>query len=115
MREDWPIYRNIWLGAPGEWLRLLPFSIKGSPPKPYLRTPGGALLSNPDGLFGSFGANFVDLVILEHCSSKQNFFDKRSTYAASHASILLALPERWCNEWQVRVHGGHRGGLGLLR
>lgn len=109
MRDSWPIYKKGWLGSPGEWMRLLPFPIKGGPPKPYLHTPGGALLSSPDGLFGSFGTNFVDLVVLEHCSTKQNFFDKRSRYGVSHSSIMLGLPTSWCNNWMALTHGGQGG------
>lgn len=109
MRDTWPIYKKDWLGAHGDWLRLLPFPIRGGPIKPYLHTPGGALISSPDGMFGAFGENFVDVLILEHCSSKQNFFDKRSRYGASHSSIILGLPSAWCNDWIARVHGGHGG------
>lgn len=101
----WPVFPDGWLSTAGSWVRLLPSKTS---PSPYLHSPGGALLSNPDGLFATFGQNFADLLVLEHCSSRQNFYDKRSRYGPSHSAVMLGLPERWLNT-TATTHGGQGG------
>lgn len=112
MRELWPVYAPNWLGTTGRWVRLLPFPVTGGPRQPYLHRPGGSLVTNPDGLFGDFGDHHVNLVVIEHCSSLQNFFDKRSRYVAAHDGLILALPRPWREDWLGRIRGG-RGGRWL--
>ncbi len=109
MRSLWPIYVPNWLGGTGNWVRLLPFPVIRGPLQPYLHRPGGALVTNPDGLFGSFGEHHVDLLVLEHCGTLQNFYDKRSRYGTSHDGLLLALPQPWRDNWQGVIHGGKGG------
>ena len=112
MRELWPVYAPKWLGSTGRWVRLLPFPVLGGPRQPYLHRPGGALITNPDGMFGAFGEHHVDLLVVEHCSTLQNFYDKRSRYTTSHDGLLLALPRPWREDWVGTIHGG-RGGRQL--
>lgn len=109
MRDRWPVYAPGWLGGENNWLRLLPFPVSPGPRQPYLHRPGGTLVTNPDGMFGSFGEHHVDLLVLEHCSTLQNFYDKRSRYGTTHDGLILALPQPWRDEWQATVRGG-RGG-----
>lgn len=109
MRELWPVYAPNWLGSTGRWVRLLPFPVKNGPRQPYLHHPGGALVTNPDGMFGAFGEHHVDLLVIEHCSTLQNFYDKRSRYTTSHDGLLLALPRPWREDWLGTIHGGKGG------
>lgn len=109
MRELWPVYAPTWLGSTGRWVRLLPFPVKHGPRQPYLHHPGGALVTNPDGMFGAFGEHHVDLLVIEHCSTLQNFYDKRSRYTAVHDGLMLALPRPWREDWDIRIHGGQGG------
>lgn len=109
MRDRWPIYAQDWLGTTARWVRLLPFPVERGPRQPYLHRPGGALVTNPDGMFGSFGDHHVDLLIMEHCGGLQNFYDKRSRYGLAHDGLLLALPKAWREDWEGCIKGG-RGG-----
>lgn len=109
MREFWPVYAPDWLKAKGRWVRLLPFPVKPGPRQPYLHKPGGALVTNPDGMFGCFGEHHVDLLVIEHCGSLQNFYDKRSRYGVTHDGLLLAIPRPWREDWLGLIRGG-RGG-----
>lgn len=112
MREFWPVYAPQWFGGTQNWVMLLPFPVTKGPRKPYLHRPGGALVTNPDGMFGAFGEHHVDLLVIEHCSSLQNFYDKRSRYTTSHDGLLFALPQPWREDWLGRIKGG-RGGRWL--
>jgi hypothetical protein len=109
MRELWPVYAPGWLGGNQNWVRLLPFPVQRGPRQPYLHHPGGALVTNPDGMMGAFGEHHVDLLVLEHCGSLQNFYDKRSRYAMTHDGLLLALPRPWREDWLGLIHGGQGG------
>lgn len=111
MRDLWPTYAAEWFGGSSNWVRVLPFPDASGPRQPYLHRPGGALVTNPDGMFGAFGEHHVDLLALEHCSSLQNFYDKRSRYGASHDGLLLALPEPWRSARKAKVKGRPPGNL----
>ena len=111
MRDLWPVYAPKWFNGSHNWVRLLPFPVTRGPRQPYLHRPGGALVTNPDGMFGAFGEHHVDLLVIEHCSSLQNFYDKRSRYATSHDGLLLALPRPWRDDWFGRIRGGRGGRL----
>lgn len=112
MRDLWPVYAAGWFGGSSNWVRLLPFPVSPGPRQPYLHRPGGALVTNPDGMFGAFGEHHVDLLVLEHCSTLQNFYDKRSRYGTTHDGLQLALPRPWRDDWKGTVRGG-RGGKQL--
>ena len=109
MRSLWPVYAPQWFGGSSNWVRLLPFPVTPGPRQPYLHHPGGALVTNPDGMFGAFGEHYVDLLILEHCSTLQNFYDKRSRYGTTHDGLLLALPKPWRDDWLGTIRGGKGG------
>jgi hypothetical protein len=106
--RGWAITPTSFLGNK-PWLKLLPFPISKGPTLPYLHQAGDGLETNPDGLYAHFDGQCVDLVAIEHCSSLQNFYDKRSRYSANVGSRLLALPMEWCFDWTVLVHGGQGG------
>ncbi|MDE2417594.1 MAG: hypothetical protein KGN32_07285 [Burkholderiales bacterium] len=106
--RGWAIRPRQFLGKKS-WLKLLPFPISNGPTLPYLHQAGGGLETNPDGLYAHFEGQCVDLVAIEHCSSLQNFYDKRSRYRADVGSRVLALPTEWCFDWDVLVHGGQGG------
>ena len=68
------------------WRRLRSSSSKDA--NPYLFIPGSREYSIiPDCLYGSFRCDeddyleFVDILAVEVCTSRQNFYDKRSRYA----------------------------------
>ncbi|MCC6233059.1 MAG: hypothetical protein IT580_10475 [Verrucomicrobiales bacterium] len=109
IRRHWPVYARNWLGTQDSWVRLLPFPTTKGPRQPYLHRPGGGQLTNPDGMFGAFGAHHVDLLVLEHCGTEQNLNDKRARYAQSHDGTILALPRPWRQDWHVLIRGGQGG------
>jgi hypothetical protein len=109
LRDLWPTCVPNWMGSRKDWLRLLPFPIGNPPKQPYLHRPGGGRISNPDGLYASFGEQYVDLIALEHCGTEQNFNDKRSRYTQSHDGSILAIPQPWRSEWLFLIHGGKGG------
>lgn len=65
--------------------------------------------THPDGLWLSLGptAEFVDVVAIEHCGSRQNFYDKRSRYMPNLHARMLLLPDGWL-EQEITVQAGGR-------
>lgn len=85
----------------GLWLKARP-----GPPhdhdEPALKIPGAARMRTlPDGLWLWFGGSaadpYVDLFAIEVCGTMQNLLDKRSRYAPSLHSLLVACPAPWLN------------------
>ncbi len=83
----------------GPWVRFLPWRTRLMPANsPRLLVAGEPLGSTvPDGMWVSFGpqASYVDVVLVEHCKSRQNFYDKRSRYMPSLHSRDLLCPQGW--------------------
>jgi hypothetical protein len=104
--RSWPIVANKQFGRE-TWLRLLPFPVHhqiGLPSLPYLYRVGDRSKTYPDGLYARFGSGFEDVIVFEHCGTRQNLYDKRSRYASSKAINMLALPEEWYSKWEVLVN-----------
>jgi len=81
------------------WLRGRPVD-KSTQCLPFLKLPGSDRLKTlPDGLWLNFGGTpedgYVDIFAIEACGSVDNFFDKRSRFAASTHSMLAACPVPW--------------------
>jgi len=53
--------------------------------------------TQPDGLWISVGpsADFVDVVAVEHCGTRQNFYDKRSRYMPTLYARQVLLGDGW--------------------
>ncbi|MBK7033766.1 MAG: hypothetical protein IPH49_10985 [Ignavibacteria bacterium] len=115
--RKWPIVaRSLFGNKP--WIRLLPFpvnNVSGLPTMPYLFRMGDTAKTCPDGLYASFGEQYVDVIAIEHCNSEQNLSDKRARYAISKRVNFLALPEEWHSDWLVLVHGGQGGKYRKMR
>jgi hypothetical protein len=82
------------------WRRLRPAEDKKPP---YLFIPGSREFSiMPDGLYGRFVTDennyleFVDILAIEVCGKRQNFYDKRSRYAEQNPLGIFCQPE-WLN------------------
>lgn len=104
----------IELAGDETWLRIIP---KGSGPKiggPKLNQIGSRKLStNPDGLYAYFklGASktdfeYCDVAVIEVCTSRGNFYDKRSRYAGLGAGLILrSTPGLWKQESRGNIIG----------
>lgn len=84
---------------PDAWLRGRPAEIDESC-NPFLKLPGTSRMRTlPDGLWLKFGGSvvepFVDIVVIEACSTFQNLLDKRSRFAPSIHSLLAVCPVPW--------------------
>lgn len=83
----------------GAWLKARPGPAQEND-APALKIPGAARMRTfPDGLWLCFGGTpgdmYVDLFAIEVCGSLQNLLDKRSRYAPSLHSLLVACPLVW--------------------
>jgi hypothetical protein len=111
--RKWPRRtRELW-GLPdtrGFWLRAQP--IDGAKTAPCLKTPGANIFRNhPDGMwiFLDPDKGFADVVCFEDCSTRQNLYEKRSTYMPSNHSIVLVCEKDWLEEEiQVKKFAGPR-------
>jgi hypothetical protein len=112
--RKWPLRpREEWGWAVGTgcgpWVRVLP--VHGNTKKnrrvEFLVVGMDTAATQPDGLWISVGpkAEFVDVVAVEHCGTRQNFYDKRSRYMATLYSRVLAVGKGWY-QVQVPVQGG---------
>ncbi len=83
------------------WHRLRRWALASkADTQPYLFIPGSRKFSIfPDGLYGRFGQDetrsieYVDILAFEVCSSRQNFYDKRSRYAEQNPLGLFCQPD----------------------
>jgi len=87
------------MGASGAWLRGRP-GVADEGDDPYLKLPGSNRLRTvPDGLWLCFGGTerdpYVDIFVIEACSSFANLLDKRFRFAPSMHSMLAVCPVRW--------------------
>ncbi|HUB16844.1 MAG TPA: hypothetical protein VMB34_33225 [Acetobacteraceae bacterium] len=84
--------RHVWLrGRPGD---------DPAACHPFLKLPGCSRLRTlPDGLWLNFGGTiadpYVDIFVIEACSTLQNLLDKRSRFAPSTQSRLAVCPVPW--------------------
>ena len=81
------------------WLRGRPAEISETC-NPFLKIPGSHRLRTlPDGLWLNFAGTpvepFVDIIVIEACSTLQNLLDKRSRFAPSTHSLLAICPVPW--------------------
>ena len=105
--KKWPIP-----GYTGKWMRACP--INGSATLPFLRPPGGSVLTtNPDGMYIFVShppppstLRFADVIAIEICCDTQNFRDKRSRY--NPIGTELALPLNWLHHRVALPNGGVR-------
>ena len=123
MREDeakdilrdtkcWPQCTSKWGATEGvRWIRAQPVSKEPArASSPVLNSPGAKLFSTqPDGMWIRLrGAEYVDVIVFEHCSSIQNLNDKRSRYMATSSSVLVKVQGKWLREKTRRQKGGRR-------
>ncbi len=104
--RNWPLRpRDEWGWAVatgcGQWVRVLPVhgNIKPNKRVKFLVVGMEVASTQPDALWISVGpeATFVDVVAIEHCGSRQNFYDKRSRYTSSWATAGSTCRSR-CKE-----------------
>lgn len=109
----WPLRPGVQWSTPengGGWLRALPANAaSGGPARPAITIPGmydGT--SNPDGLWIAIGPEsaFADLIVVEHCGTRQNFYDKRSRYMAATYARMLNCPLAWLLHTET-INAGH--------
>lgn len=86
-------------GSRNSWLRGRPAEIDDTC-NPFLKVPGSSRMRTlPDGLWLLFGGShvepFVDIIVIEACSTLQNLLDKRSRFAPSTQSLLAVCPVPW--------------------
>jgi hypothetical protein len=98
--------------AHGDWHRLKSVDEKNTP---YLFVPGSRSFSiNPDGLYGRFVCDehcyleYVDILAIEVCSSRQNLYDKRSRYAEQNPLGIYCQPS-WLENAKYLSHIGDKG------
>jgi hypothetical protein len=112
--RDWPLRPSEawgWAAADGcsDWLRLVPWNPHVDKSNlPNLVVVGMESASTePDGLWASLGpaASFVDVVVVEHCGTRQNFYDKRSRYMPALCTRQLRFPAA-CYTQSTTVQGG---------
>jgi len=105
--ERWGWARGV---ACGPWLRVLPDEVGASPNSmASLLVVGMDVAStHPDGMWVSLGPSvaFADIVAIEHCSSEQNFYDKRSRYMPTLHTRELRLPDGWLDRVGPAVQRG---------
>lgn len=73
---------------------------KGAKKQPYLCVPGSReFTADSDGLYGRFVCDedryleYVDVLAIEVCQKRQNFYDKRSRYVEQNPLGLYCQPE----------------------
>ena len=79
------------------WLRGRPSEDETRIGSPFLKIPGSSRLRTlPDGLWlnfgGTFAEPFVDILVIEACSTIQNLLDKRSRFSPSTHSMMCFCP-----------------------
>lgn len=111
--RTWPLRPGAQWEKPnnnGGWLRALPAdAAPGGPDRPTITIPGmDEGTSNPDGLWIALGPNsaFADLVVVEHCGRRENFYDKRSRYMAATYARMLKCPRAWLLHKET-IQAGH--------
>lgn len=100
LRNKWPrkttkLFRSS--GPP--WLRAQPKS--GFATTPRLFNAGSeSLATQPDGMWINllFEKEIADVMCIEICGSRQNFFDKRSRYMPTTNSLHLCCDAAWLKE-----------------
>jgi len=85
--------------GPGVWLKARP-GVHDDIHYPKLKLPGSDRLRTvPDALWLRFGGSerdpFVDLFVIEVCSTFSNLLDKRSRFLPSMQSMLATCPLPW--------------------
>jgi len=99
----------------GPWVRVLPAhgNTKQNKRVELLVVGMDIAATQPDGLWISVGphADFVDVVAVEHCGTRQNFYDKRSRYMPTLHSRQFVIGEGW---FDVKV-GVQAGGQKTVR
>lgn len=94
----WPaVTPSLWepVRRAGAWLRAQPVDATAKGPR--LCSAGStSLTTQPDGLWlGLCGDTFVDVVAVEACGVRQNFFDKRSRYMAGTTALTVEVSLDW--------------------
>lgn len=119
-RDEWKLRPTLWKRPTdgGPWLRVRPNSrVTGSVECPDLTVLGmTSAKTEPDALYIAVGpgASFVDVIAVEHCSSAQNFFDKRSRYAPTTYSRAVRVGCDWLKQSESLQGGGNSPNWQLL-
>lgn len=108
--KEWPIRtRKLFkpFRASGYWLRAQP--PEGNATGPRLLAAGSkAFRTQPDGLWLFFNElEFVDVIAIEVCGTRQNLNDKRSRYMTTNHALLADCTESWMST-KIAVQNGGR-------